>query len=75
MVEAVDHPSHYNEGRIECIDFIDDQNLNFSKGNAVKYIVRAGYKDKNKEIEDLNKAIWYLQHEVERLEKSLTCFS
>ena len=43
--EKVDHPSHYNAGRIEVIDFIEDQNLNFNLGNAVKYISRAGTKE------------------------------
>ena len=64
---AVNHPKHYSFGKIEVIDFIDDQNLNFAKGNAIKYICRAGKKDKEKEVEDLEKAIWYLRHEVERI--------
>lgn len=67
--EKVDHPSHYNNGKIEVIDFIDDHKLNFERGNAVKYVCRAGLKDKNKEIEDLNKAIWYIQREIQNLEK------
>lgn len=67
--EAVDHPSHYNTGKIEVIDYIDDQQLNFSLGNAVKYISRAGKKDKHKQIEDLEKAVWYINHEIERLKK------
>ena len=41
----VENPSHYNSGKIEVIDFIEDQNLNFNLGNAVKYISRAGKKD------------------------------
>ena len=65
----VDHPSHYNTGKIEAIDFIEDQNLNFHRGNAVKYIVRAGVKDKTKEVEDLQKAIWYINREIELLSK------
>lgn len=67
--EAVDHPSHYNTGKIEVIDYIDDQKLNFALGNAVKYISRAGKKDKHKQIEDLEKAVWYINHEIERLKK------
>ena len=62
--EKVDHPSHYNAGRIEVIDFIEDQNLNFNLGNAVKYISRAGKKDPKKFREDLEKAIWYLNKEL-----------
>lgn len=63
--DPVNHPSHYTQGKIECIDFIQDKKLNFCRGNAVKYIVRAGLKDPNKEIEDLKKAIWYLEHEIQ----------
>lgn len=62
--EKVDHPSHYNAGRIEVIDFIEDQNLNFNLGNAVKYISRAGKKDPKKFREDLEKAVWYLNREL-----------
>lgn len=62
----VDHPSHYNAGRIEVIDFIEDQNLNFNLGNAVKYISRAGKKDPAKFREDLEKAIWYLNRELKK---------
>ena len=65
--ETINHPSHYNCGNIEAIDFIEDQNLNFSRGSAIKYIVRAGHKDD--ELEDLKKARWYIEREIERLEK------
>ena len=61
------HPSHYTDGKIEVIDFIEDKGLNFNRGNAVKYICRAGKKDPTKEIEDLEKAMWYINHEIERL--------
>ena len=64
--ERVNHPSHYNAGRIEVIDFIEDQNLNFNLGNAVKYISRAGKKDPAKFREDLEKAIWYLNRELKK---------
>lgn len=63
----VDHPAYYNTGKIEVIDFIQDKDLNFSRGNAVKYIVRAGIKDPAKEIEDLEKAVWYINAEIRRL--------
>ena len=56
--DNVNHPKHYNFGRIEVITAIEDWNLDFHKGNAVKYVSRAGKKDPSKEIEDLQKAIW-----------------
>ena len=65
--DKVNHPSHYTSGKIEVIDFIEDQKLDYHRGNAIKYICRAGKKDKSKEIEDLEKAIWYLQREIKRL--------
>lgn len=68
--EMVNHPAHYNRGTIEAIDVIEDWNLNFSLGSAVKYICRLGAKDD--EIQELDKAIWYLQREKERREKEGT---
>ena len=65
--DPVNHPSHYNKGKIEVADFIADQKLNFDRGNAVKYICRAGSKDPEKEIQDLEKAIWYINHEIKML--------
>lgn len=62
--EMVNHPGHYNTGKIEVIDAIDDWNLNFNLGNAVKYIARAEYK--NKKSEDLKKALWYIQRELDK---------
>lgn len=58
--DAVNHPAHYTDGKIEVIDFIEDKKLGFCLGNAVKYIARAGKKDPSKEVEDIRKAIWYL---------------
>ena len=55
--DKVNHPSHYTSGKIEVIDFIEDQKFNYHRGNAIKYICRAGKKDKSKEVEDLEKAI------------------
>lgn len=69
MNDVVNHPSHYTDGKIEVIDFIEEKKLNFHRGNAVKYISRAGKKDPTKEIEDLKKAVWYLDREINRLEK------
>jgi len=65
--DPVNHPSHYNKGKIEVAVFIADQKLNFDRGNAVKYICRAGSKDPEKEIQDLEKAIWYINHEIKML--------
>ncbi len=67
--DPVNHPSHYTTGKIEVIDFIQDKDLNFCRGNAVKYIVRAGLKDPTKETEDLRKAIFYINQEIKRLEE------
>lgn len=69
MNDNVNHPAHYTYGKIEVIDFIEDKGLNFHRGNAVKYIARAGKKDKFKEIEDLEKAAWYINREIERLKR------
>lgn len=63
----VNHPKHYNQGKIEVIEFIEDKKLGFNRGNAVKYIARAGIKDPAKEIEDLEKARWYVNRELELL--------
>ena len=60
----VSHPSHYNQG-IEAIDIIESWKLNFSLGNAIKYILRSPYK--GKQIEDLEKARWYIDREINRL--------
>ena len=65
--DPVNHPSHYTKGKIEVADFIADQKLNFDRGNAVKYVCRAGSKDTDKEIQDLEKAIWYINHEIKML--------
>lgn len=70
MNDPVNHPSHYTYGKIECIDFITDKDLNFCRGNAVKYIVRAGHKDPNKEVEDLEKAIFYINKEIECIKEA-----
>ena len=56
-------PDYYRRGSIQVWDFIRDQGLNFHLGNAIKYICRAGYKESK--VEDLTKAIHYLQNELE----------
>ena len=67
--DNVNHPSHYTSGKIEVIDFIEDKELGFHLGNAVKYISRAGRKNPDKIVEDLQKAVWYINRQIQRLEK------
>ncbi len=77
---AADHPPHYGgaDNPYEAIKVIDAWELGFSLGNAVKYICRAGKKhkagvernDTRARLQDLQKARWYLDHEITRLEKS-----
>lgn len=67
MSDMVNHPSHYTDGSIEVIDFIEDKKLNYHRGNALKYLCRAGKKDPAKEVEDLEKAAWYVNREIQRL--------
>jgi hypothetical protein len=68
--EMVNHPTHYggSDNVYEAIKVIDAWNLGFALGNTVKYISRAGKKDPNKELEDLKKAMFYLQHHINKLE-------
>lgn len=67
MSEAVNHPKHYNvnPSGVECIDVV--RHMNFNRGNAIKYVWRAGEKDESRTVEDLRKAIWYLEDEIKRL--------
>lgn len=67
MSEQINHPQHYNSGKIEAIDVIEDWKLNFNLGCVVKYVCRAEYK--NSTIQDLEKASWYLTREIERRKK------
>lgn len=64
---VIDHPSHYNRGKIEVIDFIEDQGLSFHLGNVIKYVARAG--SKGDKIEDLKKARWYLDRYINEVMK------
>ena len=68
--EAVNHPSHYGgkDNPYEVIKVIEAWNLCFPLGNAVKYIARAGKKEKQKVIEDLKKSIWYINRKIMQLE-------
>ena len=64
--DPVNHPSHYTTHRsgVECITITE--HFNFCLGNAIKYIWRSG--EKGNELEDLKKARWYLDREIQRLE-------
>ena len=66
--DPVNSPSHYTRGGIEAIDFIEAKGLGFCLGNVVKYVSRAGFKADAK-IQDLEKARWYLNREIDRLKK------
>ena len=70
-IEQVNHPQHYGgeNNEYEVIKVIDAWDLGFSLGNAIKYISRAGKKRKDTELEDLRKALWYLQHHIKNIEK------
>lgn len=65
MAETVNHPPHYNNhpARIECIQVVE--HMSFNLGNVVKYIWRSG--EKGTTVEDLQKAKWYLEREIQRL--------
>lgn len=67
--DSVNHPAHYNAGKIEVIEFIEDQGhgRSFCIGSAIKYLSRAGRKDPAREIEDLEKAVWYIRRAIETL--------
>lgn len=66
----VSHPSHYANGWSNGAEVIDlTEHLSFCAGNVVKYVCRAGRKDPDKYVEDLEKARWYLDREIERVER------
>lgn len=66
-MEAVNHPKHYNShpSGVECIDVVE--HMGFNVGNAIKYLWRADFK--SDPVEDLRKAAWYIQREIERRTK------
>lgn len=66
--DPVSHPAHYTAYPVEVIQLTE--HMNFCRGNAVKYVARAGLKDKSKEVEDLEKAVWYLNREIQRLKET-----
>ncbi len=63
-LDLVNHPPHYKSGGIETIDFIEAKDLNYRLGNVVKYVARAGKKATDP-VQDLEKALWYLQREID----------
>ena len=69
MQEQVNHQSHYGgmDNPYEAIKVIDAWNLDFCLGNVVKYISRSGKKGNNSKEQDLKKALWYLEHEIESM--------
>jgi hypothetical protein len=66
--ETVNHPPHYNKhpSGVEAIDIIE--HFNFNIGNAIKYLWRAGSKPGQETVEDLRKALWYVNREIDRIE-------
>lgn len=74
-MDKVNSPNHYksDNNKFEVIDIIEFFNLNFHRGNVLKYLLRGGKKEEagydmvEKEVEDLEKAVWYLRREIKRL--------
>ncbi|WBU87822.1 hypothetical protein BtpYZU01_37 [Brochothrix phage BtpYZU01] len=72
QTDTVNSPSHYNQTKIEAIDIIEDvtagyqSNVKYHIGNAIKYLIRAPFK--NNTVEDLKKAVWYIQRAIDKLE-------
>lgn len=66
--KQVEHPDYYNQhpSGVECIQIV--RHCNFNIGNVIKYVWRAGLKDDNETLQDLKKALFYLQDEINRLE-------
>jgi hypothetical protein len=72
--EMVNHPNHYGgaENVYEAIKVIENWDLDFHLGNTVKYISRAGKKGTDKELQDLKKALWYLERKIKNLENNIS---
>ena len=72
--EMVNHPNHYGgeENVYEAIKVIENWDLDFHLGNTVKYISRAGKKGTDKELQDLKKALWYLERRIQNLENNIS---
>jgi hypothetical protein len=69
MTDPVNHPSHYtaHPSGIECIQITE--HMGFNLGNAIKYVWRADLKGNS--LEDLRKAIWYIDREIQKREASI----
>jgi hypothetical protein len=65
--EYIDYPPHYTRGKIEVIEFIEDQKLGFHLGNVIKYVCRAGYKETTEVVDDLRKARNYLDKKIAQI--------
>jgi len=67
VTDLVNHPPHYGShpSGVECITIVE--HMNFNVGNAIKYLWRAGLKDGVDPVEDLRKAAWYVNREIERI--------
>lgn len=77
MADNVNHPTHYTDGKYETIEFIERNRFDYHDGNAIKYISRAGKKDPDKLIEDLEKALWYINradHKLDYDEHAITVY-
>lgn len=67
-VDNVIKPSHYKSGKFDVIAFCQEHDLNFDVGNVIKYCTRAGKKEGNSELQDLNKAMEFLRRRIEFVE-------
>lgn len=68
MIDQI-NPAHYRDGKIEVIDYIEDKGFGYNLGNVIKYVSRAGKKS-DKIVEDLEKAKWYLEREINKVNNS-----
>jgi hypothetical protein len=68
ITDMVNHPPHYKQGTIEVIDVIEQCELPYHLGCVTKYVLRAGKKNKDKTLEDLKKAQWYLNRYIANME-------
>ncbi len=66
--DEVNHPAHYTQGSIECLDVIDDQDMTFHAASALQYLWR--YRYKGKPVTDLLKCKFYIDREIARLRKA-----
>ena len=68
--DPVNHPKHYTQFPVEPIEILE--HLAYNRGAACKYLIRAGLKDPDKELEDLEKSLWYVQREIARVKRGLS---